>query len=381
MYLTERLIALSSYCMVLFVFCISITKIKYTRTQLFLYTTILAAMGYFYVPDNGSDLSRIAPLLPGYARMSWGEFLLNFQHYSTPMASVYYHFIGKLNNSAHWLPAINAFITFSLCFTVLYKSSKKYLLPSGLLSLLLFFFMSRGLLVMTIANIRTMLALSILGYCIYKEMLEGTSILRHLPLLIVAALFHTTAVAALLIYLTFVICYNLKSSKTFLTWVQNGLALLVLGGSGGFYLQRAIMKGSSYVSKSQLGTGYFYIWEMVLSVVTLLLTLYVVMLFCTQKPWFKRLLTLGEKRFLLFMFCFAGFDLLAFAVEFNIGLRLSWLVTILDMPLFALIFANKTLSRTRFIKIKYAIFLVSFFLLALACARGHLCSLKFFEYL
>ncbi len=381
MYLTERLIALSIYCIILFGFCLSITKIKYTRTQLFLYVVILATMGYLYVPDSGSDLSRIVPLLPSYARMSWQEFLLNIQHYSTPMAGVYYHFIGKLNNSAHWLPAINAFITFSMCFTVLYKSSKKYLLSKGLLSLLLFFFMSRGLLVMTIANIRTMLALSILGYCIYKEMLEGTSILKHLPLLIVASLFHATAVAALLIYLTFVICYNLKSSKTLLTWIQNGLALLVLGGSGGLYLHRAIMKGVNYVGRSQMGTGYFYIWEMVLSIFVLLLTLYVIMLFCTQKPWFQRVLTLGEKRFLWFMSCFAGFNLLSFIVEFNIGLRLSWLVTILDMPLFAMIFANKTLSHTRFIRIKYTIFIVSLFILVLACARGHLCSLKFFEYL
>lgn len=381
MYLTERLIALSIYCIILFGFCLSITKIKYTRTQLFLYVVILATMGYLYVPDSGSDLSRIVPLLPSYARMSWQEFLLNIQHYSTPMAGVYYHFIGKLNNSAHWLPAINAFITFSMCFTVLYKSSKKYLLSKGLLSLLLFFFMSRGLLVMTIANIRTMLALSILGYCIYKEMLEGTSILKHLPLLIVASLFHATAVAALLIYLTFVICYNLKSSKTLLTWIQNGLALLVLGGSGGLYLHRAIMKGVNYVGRSQMGTGYFYIWEMVLSIFVLLLTLYVIMLFCTQKPWFQRVLTLGEKRFLWFMSCFAGFNLLSFIVEFNIGLRLSWLVTILDMPLFAMIFANKTLSRKRFIKIKYTIVLVSLIVLILACARGHLCSLKFFEYL
>jgi hypothetical protein len=101
MYLTARLIALSIYCAVLVGFCISLSKVRYTRFQLLLYALVLASMGYFYVPESGSDLSRIVLMLPGYARLSLPEILFTIKHIGTPVAVLYSHYAGMLNNRAH----------------------------------------------------------------------------------------------------------------------------------------------------------------------------------------------------------------------------------------------------------------------------------------
>ncbi len=378
MYLTARLIALSIYCAVLVGFCISLSKVRYTRFQLLLYALVLASMGYFYVPESGSDLSRIVLMLPGYARLSLPEILLTIKHIGTPVAVLYYHYVGMLNNSAHWLPAINAFITFSICFVILYRSSKKYELSNSLLALILFFFMSRGLLMMTIANIRTMLALSILGYCIYQEIIEEKSLFRYIPLLIIAPLIHTADMANLIIYLLFYLVYGFKSRKMFSNLLQS-VCFIIIGSIGGmFYIQSAFLKGGNYIASRVEGTGFFYIWELIFSVLVLLFTLGLIITFLSsKKPSFVSKVATSRK-LVYFLLYLTSLNILMFFFEFNIGYRTSWLVTILDMPLLAMLLSKNVFARRQFVLIKYAVFAFSSILLVCVCARGDLCSLKFF---
>lgn len=376
MYLTARLIALSIYCAILVGFCISISKIKYTRFQLFLYVLVLATMGFFYVPDISSDLYRIRDLLPIYLHFPWSTLISG----ETPVANVYYHLVSHLGDG-RWLPAITAFLTYSFCFTILYQSTKKYNLSRGMVALILFFFMSRGLLMMTIANIRTMLSLSILAYCIYKETVEKKSLITYFPLLLLAALTHSATMANTMIYLSFYILYGIRSRNLLSNLIQG--FMFVVGG--GFflvtYIQRAFLRGQGYLSSSQEGTGFFYIWEFAFSITLLLFTLAIIIYFLTSKSVHQAQKDTSGKKLISYIVYLACINLLMCFVEFNIAYRTSWLVAILDMPLLAILFGNSGLPRRKWVLLKYIVFIFSWVLLVAVCARGDLCSLKFFEYL
>lgn len=373
MYLTARLIALSAYCLILIGFCISIAKIRYTRFQLLLYVFVLAAMGFYYVPASGSDLFRIQALLPSYAYIPWEQLLSGV----TPVANTYYRLISHLSD-VRWLPAINAFLTYSFCFSVLYQSTKKYNLSRGLIALILFFFMSRGLLMMTIANIRTMLSLSILAYCICKEILGRQPLLKYAPLLLMAALIHSAGMANVMIYLCFYVIYGFRSRGIFSNLIQ----ICLIGSGGAFYfmsyVHQAFLKGGNYLAYAQEGTGFFYIWEFVFSIAWLLFTLGVIIYGLTGKSAHLIKEDIPGRKFVWFVVYLVCINLLMCFVEFNIAYRTSWLVAILGMPLLATLFGNIHSFRNKRILLKYMVFVFSCILLIGVCIRGDLCSLKFF---
>ena len=71
-------------------------------------------------------------------------------------------------------------------------------------------------------------------------------------------------------------------------------------------------------------------------------------------------------------------DVIAFFIEFNFFQRLSWYICILTMPL--MISTFKLVNDEKEEKIlKENTIAYGTLMLALACARGDLCSLKFFE--
>ena len=187
MFLAARLVALFIYCFFLLVFCFSIAKTKHKKRILFIYILILSFIGYFYVPYETSDLYRLTQIMHMYSRLSFSELFELIKNYSTPLTPLYFYIIGFFQND-HLLPAINAFITFSFCYCILYKASVKYNLKNSHTSLILFFFMSTGLLMPTITNLRTMLSLSMVTYCIYINYFQKSSILKQLPLLIITSL-------------------------------------------------------------------------------------------------------------------------------------------------------------------------------------------------
>ena len=378
MYLTARLIALIIYCVLLVGACVGLDVLKNKRLVLASYLIILSVMGFLYVPDYTADLYRLWIMFEHYAHMSFLEIFSEIQYLGTPLVPIYFHCVGYLKNP-HWLPAINAFFTFLFCFTILYKASRKYELSGYRMSIVLFFFMSYGLLMPAITNLRTSLALSIVCYCIYREIFDKISILYHIPLWVIAILLHTSAMVMFLIYILFFTFLNLFSIKKFQFLIQN-IVILVAGSMfGGFYLQKALIKGQNYLEASIEGTAYFYIWELIICLFLALTTLGIIGLFVTAKPWFKRQLSFYENRFLLFMSVLAIINLLAFCVEYTLGVRINFALLILDIPLLAMILSNATLSRKRRRLIQGTVLIAGIILLGLVCSRGSLCSIKFFE--
>ena len=362
MYLIPRIIGVGIYALLLIIVYYLIPRTKRWSIPLNIYTIALALMGFFYVPMSGSDLTRIYPVVHLYA-----EYVLNEQESwaaimasGTPVAALYYHVVGNLGDD-RWLPFINAFLTLGLCFTL---------------------FMSRGLLMMTIANIRTMLSMAIIALCIYKELVEHKSFIKYFPLLIIAALIHTAGIAAVMIFIVYYVLKGRKGRNRLFSSVGVIVLAVVAYTYGRVYIQVAIEKGIDYLSYSQASIGYFYIWEFVLSLTIIFITLYILSVYYLKINRVSGLDVYKKEKedyraFMGFMLFLTLIVLVAILIEFNIGLRLSWLIAILDMPLLLMIFISQRCPDAFKHKLRRLIKIVSFGLLFIACTRGDLCSLKF----
>ena len=280
MYLIPRIIGVSIYVLLLFVVYYLIPRIKGLSFQLNIYTIALALMGFFYVPMSGSDLTRIIPTMHSYADLllleveSWAVIMAS----GTPVAALYYHVIGNLGDD-RWLSFINAFFTFGLCFALLKAMYKKMSVSKKDIALCLLFFMSRGLLMMTIANIRTMLAMAIIAYCIYQILIEHKRFIKYFPWLIIAALVHTAGMAAVMIFIAYYVLKGNTGKKRFFSSIGVMGIVSIAYVYGYSYIQAAISRGTNYLHASQASTGYFYIWEFFLSLIIILFTFYVLFIY------------------------------------------------------------------------------------------------------
>ena len=156
------------------------------------------------------------------------------------------------------------------------------------------------------------------------------------------------------------------------------VCIIGIGIFGGKYLILASEKGAAYVSSYQDSTGYFYFWEMLLSMIVVSITLWLIYKFFAFNHCNMSILKKQNANYWGFMKSVGLISIInmsLFFIEFNVALRLSWLISILDIalvPVLACIGNNKMKIYT------YNILLIcSVFMLLISCSRGDMCSLKF----
>lgn len=386
MYLIGRLISLIIFVVILFIVCISI---KYSRSRkisiliLKVYIVILTIMGYFFIPHLGADVTRLIPIMMSYRHSSISNLLVYLTNSSTPAVKVYYFVLSKMNNP-NLLPATAAFITFSFCFGVLInilRYEKK--IKSIEIAISLFIFMSRGLTLQIISNIRTIMSLSIIGWCIYQEFYRNKKIKSLVLLYLLGASFHVMGQVMFLYRIVYFVIEN--SKNRFHKLMKIALTIFILAIIciyGQKYLNNLVELTDLYFNASVRGIGYSYIWEKILSIMSIAFCIYLI-------KWFnhsnkinikKRTEDLGSrstKKLIKYIIPLVVIDILAMFIEFNFFQRTSWYLTILCIPLVVYtIREGKRLKSS--IKYQRVLIIFSIIMLLLACARGDLCSLKFF---
>ena len=372
MFLVQRLIGVGTYTLCLGWFYLCINKIKGVRIHLWMYCLILAIMGFFYKPLDGSDLGRVQNAMLYYATLTWPELMKQMLTSSSPLAVLYYRIIAAFGDKRA-LPFMTALLTYILCFSMLIDCRKRFESDKKDISLVLLFFMSRGLLMMTIANIRTMLSLAVVAYAIYAFFVRNKSLILCMALMIVGALMHNVGMLAVLLFLAFYIFSGGNKRKHIVTMLQSVALIPAIIVYGGTFISRAAEKGLAYLSYTD---GFFYIWEMILSLIIVTVTLGVL------RGYRKVIAYMGQKDglyhgFLKFQFLISAISFVLLFVEYNSGLRLSWLVTILDMPMLLIILKDERLTAKWANKVRNTLYIVSIIMLFIACFRGDLCSLKF----
>lgn len=386
MYLIGRVISLIIFVIFLLGVCISI---KYSRSRkisiliLKLYIAILSMMGYFFIPHTGADVTRLIPLMMSYKNTSISNLLVYLTNTSAPAVTFYYFILAKMNNP-HLLPAITAFITFSFCFGVLINILRYEKKIKGIeIAISLFIFMSRGLTLQIISNIRTIMSLSIIGWCAYQEFYRNKKIKSLIFLYLLGASFHVMGQVMFLYRIFYFMIENSKNKLHKLMKIALTIFILVIVCIyGEKYLNNIFQKTSSYLNSSLSGTGYVYLWEKILSIMSIIVCIYLI-------RWFnhsnkinikKRKQDLGSrstKKLIKYIIPLVVIDILVMFIEFNFFQRTSWYLTILCIPLTVYtIREGKGLKNS--IKYQRMLIIFSVVMLLLACARGDLCSLKFF---
>lgn len=381
MYLVPRLFALTLYVVLLFSAYYNIAKGTRLRVRntLIIYLFLLCVMAFFYAPMTSADLYRLLPIMNGYAEKSIREILelISIQSISTPGVPIFYYFIGKLGYNGA-LPAATALITYGFIFHIMYDCYIKNRIRSKDLAIVLLMFMSRGIFLIVISNVRTGISLSIIAWCIYQEVANNRSIINDIPLYIVAASFHSLGQALIIIRVMLILLEtdNGKISiRRFISFIVFLLAVFALAEKFNIF-NHLLGKTDSYYEKSVNDEGYYYIWEVLFN--------YYALAMYYQLVRFKRKIMISNniearddslnQMFRIFKFLIL-FDAISYFIEYNFFYRLGWFITMLAVPSAMLLL--KESENTRFHASIYNFILIgSVVLLFLECARGDLCGLK-----
>lgn len=381
--LEARIIALLIYCILLLLSVFGITKLymKYIKFILISYLIGLSVMAFFYAPMPSADLYRLIPIMNWYAQMSIDELLdsIRNSNASTPGVAIYYYLIGQLGNDG-FLAGITAFIVYSICFSILYDYYKRNKINKKHLALVLFLFMSRGLFLIIISNVRTGLSLAIAFWCVYQEMVNQRGILKNLPLYLIACSLHTIGQIVFVIRLFFENIYLHKNNIRIWNFIFSlilTLGIIYVGIKYGVF-EKLSGKANNYLIKFSTGTGYTYFWEALINWYFIGIYIYILkirnklLLYCDKKEGHNKL-----NKIKAFISMLLFIDVVAFFIEYNFFYRLEWFISMLYIPMLIIVFRISEEKQLYSAKLYNTIMLSSLFALLLECLRGDLCGLKF----
>lgn len=380
MYLIPRLIGVGVYTAVLFIMALMIwyaASKKFIRGTLNVYWVIVGLMGYFFVPPSGFDLPRLIERMQYYVELPKETFAERFFNSLTPGEQVYYKIIGFFPNADRLLPCISALISFGFCFAIL-KDLLKNKEDRAAISVALMLFMARGGMMMAIDTIRSYMAMAIIAWCVYQELCKKKSFVKHLPLYIIACSMHAMGYVLLLIRVLYMLLgfqksFAKKTVTRVFTMVMIGVSVVALPN----IWTKLFEKMEYYYEAGQAGESYFYLWEGILSVMTVLVAVYLLWYIskrcrvpeCGMEP--------PEVDYCSYMKLLILIIVVSIFIEYNFFMRMGHYAMILIMPL--AVFALRLARQQNDTRLKQNLICISMAMLLLACARGYLCSLKFFE--
>ncbi|MDW0110675.1 hypothetical protein QT716_11570 [Sporosarcina aquimarina] len=299
----------------------------------------------------------------------WGEMMQSY----APLNLLYMHLIGKTNIDG-LLPAITSFIFYSNIFYVFKRSVFHFNVRTSDASLVLFFFMSLGVLIEVISGIRTMLSFSFIAVVIYKEMVEGKSVYRHAFWYIAASLIHPAGLVLTGIRFSYYVFEKSKTNYERLTKIL--FILITVAGIlvfGRLYLLESYDKAVFYLLEDK----FSYFWEYVIGIISLLFVMYILRLVSKsnrlQGGFESQRNLIGFSKYLSIL-------LIIFSIEYNIFHRFVIFLSIMAIPLMLSLFAKQNQTNIVRGNFRRFVFYLSCLLLLLACSRGNLTSLKFFEF-
>lgn len=373
MFLIERLVGLGIYCYFLAATCllIAFSKIKLKNIAKF-YTLALAVMGFFYEPYKTADLYRINESLHQFSNYTFSGFFNTFvKNSSVPAARIYYWLISK-TGVFELLPAVTCIICYSCIFYAIVRAAEIYKIDRKSIAVAVFFFMSTGNYIMVISNIRTMLAISLIFFCMFRETVEKKYRPADILLYVIAAFTHNIAMIIIAIRMI-VIVFNRKTpliKRLALVAVFAVAAVFMVARFGNIF-NSIFEKAMSYITEG----GYSYIWDYIVGVLAFLIELIVLIRCFKSKKDCSELVSMN-----IFLTLCTGIALV-FCYEFSIFHRFTVYISPV-LCLAQLMFCMKPKNEKKVvlgvIHLRDFVFIISAAMLILACMRGSLCSLKFF---
>lgn len=381
MYIEARIVALIIYLLVFMTtttFCLCVHE-KYRKIILCFYLLALCIMGFFYVPPPGEDLYRLFIRMKSYSNLTIYDIINNFIELREILTLSLYIFVNYLECDG-LLPFIAVLITFGLSFNILLDSSKGE--RNCFFTIAFILLMSRGFFGFTIGNIRTMIAISIGCYAIYKEFYKLEDFRYNFKYYIIASMFHVSGVLIFVSRMCYVF-FDVDKNKVFY-WGKIVILLCSCVSIIFFYsflFENILLKFNHYTEVSREGEGFFYIWEFIITIIYLLFTLYMIYINkkIKNKDPNKINIIPHNNRFLNILLFFCILEIIYGFIDYNVFFRFAFVFSILNIPNYFMIIKKMSSNNinTRSFNMKILVF--SFIVFMLEISRGNLCSLKFWE--
>ena len=373
MFLIERLVSLTAYAAVLLIACglMGLVRKKQYKLVLGLYLLCLGVFAFAYKPYKSADLYRLREYIQYWIHGSWAGMIRQAIRHSSPAWVVFSYVTNRLGN-INWMQTVACLWCFGNIFYLISHEIERKKLVKAQRSLLLFFVMAVGaLFLQTISGIRSMLGISIIAFCVYRETVEGKSLGWHLLLYLFAALLHTsTLVLVLSRFAVLFLQYRDPKMK-----ILMAVSILFLGLFALFYLRdyvsSAVANGLLYLTNRK---EYTYGWEILIGLLEALETVLILHRYRKHKACRDR------AHDSLWSFCaiWTAVSLAAAPFSYAIFRRYTIFCTLIVLPLLAKIMQEeqeKNRGRSRFLLLLWTLSLAVF---ALSWVRGDLCGYKFF---
>lgn len=362
MYYKERIIGVITYGILMLIFSFLIRSDENnTKKILFIYAFVLSLLAFFYIPNPGYDLERIYLSFSNkYSVMSQESLIMLLKKSYTPITVVFYYIVSK--SGVYGLaPSICSFVFYICVFTVLNDIIKKYNILGIKKSLFLIFIMCLGTYLEIISNLRTMTSFAIIFYCFYREIANNKSVMKHIPLYIIASSTHLVSLVVTIIRFAI---YPLQKKKWKLFYSLLPISLLIIIY---FFFPSTINQIFYTDSYYKTYVEYAYLPEYILMTI---MTIYIIVIkLLHYKTFFKD----NElKMFNIFAIILLFIMIINFS-EYTIYHRLGTLHFLLNLPII-----GKYISLLKKRSGMFTMFLISCIILFIAGCFGNLCGFKYF---
>lgn len=375
MFLIERIISLLAYAIVLFIACqlISRVKGKQYKVILLIYLIVLAVFAFNYKPYITADLYRLRQYIQYWIHMDWNEILRYASKSSSPTWVLYSYLVSKLNNE-NWLQTVAFIWCFGNIFYMISCEIERQRITGKNRGMLLFYVMAVGsFYLQVISGIRSMLGISIITFCFYRETLEHKSVKSNLILYLVAALLHSSTMILVVSRFLFLIIQEQKFSRRLLMFIAFG----VIGLFSFYYfcdfVNKSFELGIQYLTNKN---EYSYGWEILIGLLETVETIYILQCFKAERMKAARGME-GYDSVYLFVKIWSVICIVALPFSYAIFRRYTIMCTIVNIPLATqlLVYNN---DRVLYKKRHQIILALSLAIFVLSSVRGDLCGFKLF---
>lgn len=377
MFLIERIVSLSIYALALAVTYWFIGRVvrKQYKIILLIYLFILALLAFNYKPYVTADLYRLREYMEYWIHKDWIGVVKYALKSTTPAWILYSYIISKLGNT-NWLQTITCLWCFGNVFYIIAHEIEQHDIEGKYRSELLFYIMAvDAFYLQTISGIRSMLGISIVAFCLYRETVEKKSILSHLALWLFAALIHTSTMVLVISRFLFLLVQSRGITKKILmSAVVFVLAIFSYKYLGG-YISGSFEYGQSYLNNTK---EYTYIWEIIIGLIETFETLYVLNKYRTKTVESDSgAEEYGLRNLYLFTLIWTVVSVISLPFSYAVFRRYTMLCTVTSIPLVAFLF-DTDIEKSESIRTFRILFGLSLLIFALAGVRGDLCGYKFF---
>lgn len=377
MFLTERLVGIGIYLLILAFVCVLIMRTNIRCRSVFaFYVICLAIMGFMYKPYVTADLYRIFNMIDLFSDLEFSYFWKYYAaDYSAVVSRVLYWCIGQIGIK-ELLPALSVMVVYSIIFGIIEKARAIYSISRRTVADALIFIMVTSIYLSTVGGIRMMLAISFIAFCFFRETVERKINIWHIVLYFAAFLTHNVALIVIIVRLAALILSSeqTKLKKIFSVFgIVFGIALFSI-----FFrdiVGDIVDKAFGYIT----GGSYYDVWEYIMGALLLLLLLIVG---ANYKMDMDKNIHSGLKQLNVAM-CICIAISLVFCFEFSIFYRfIGHLAPVFSIPLCMVTLersGDKKCIGMKRMSLRSVFLLITVAIMAISFSRGSMSSLKFFE--